>query len=89
VAQYSINEGNNTAEYATVVQDIYQNKGIGWEMLRYLTYLATKQGLQGFSAQVLVINGAMMHLFEKMGFDIHRRTDGSVYDLRMGFCKPG
>jgi len=27
----------------------------------------------------------MMHLFEKMGFDIEKRSNSGVYELKMGF----
>ena len=36
-----------TADVALVVRDDCQNKGIGAELLSYLTYLAKKQGLLG------------------------------------------
>ena len=87
VGQYSINEISSFAEVAFVVRDTHQNRGIGWELLSYLTLLARKQGLLGFSAEVLVENVPMMHLFEKSCFDIQRKTDGSVFDLRMGFAR--
>jgi RimJ/RimL family protein N-acetyltransferase len=47
--------------------------------------LAKKQGLLGFTAEVLVDNQAMLHLFEKMGFDIDKRSGEGVYELRMTF----
>lgn len=34
----------------------------------YLTYLAKKQGLLGFTAEVLVGNEPVFQLFKKMGF---------------------
>jgi acyl-CoA hydrolase/GNAT superfamily N-acetyltransferase len=89
VGQYSINELGNFAEVAFVVRDSHQNLGIGWELLSYLTLLAKKQGLGGFTAEVLVENVPMMHLFEKSRFDIHKRTDSSVHELRMSFRAPG
>jgi len=85
VGQYGINESTHTAEVALVVRDDLQGQGVGWELLSYLTYLARRQGLHGFSAEVLVENAPMLRLFEKMGFDIDRRSDGEVYELRMGF----
>lgn len=85
VGQYGINEENRTAEVALVVKDEYQNKGIGWELLSYLTYLAKREGLLGFTAEVLVENKPMLHLFEKMGFDIQKRIDQGVYELQLGF----
>ena len=85
MGQYGINDITHTAEVAFVVRDDYQNKGIGTELLSYLTYLAKKQGLLGFTAEVLTENRPMLHLFEKMGFDIEKRTGGGVYEMRIAF----
>jgi RimJ/RimL family protein N-acetyltransferase len=85
VGQYGINEMNHTAEVALVVRDEDQNKGVGLELLSYLTYLAKREGLLGFAAEVLVENKPMLHLFEKMGFDIQKRNEQGVYELQMGF----
>lgn len=85
VGQYGIDEQTHTAEVALVVRDDYQNKGIGTEILRYLTYLAKRQGLIGFTAEVLVGNQPMLHLFEKAGFTIEKRREAGVYELRMLF----
>ncbi|MBU7010185.1 MAG: GNAT family N-acetyltransferase, partial [Theionarchaea archaeon] len=85
MGQYGIDEITHSAEVAFVVRDDYQGKGIGTELLKYLTYLAKKQGLLGFTAEVLTENKPMLHLFEKMGFDIQKRADGGVYELRMTF----
>ncbi|HSR13653.1 MAG TPA: GNAT family N-acetyltransferase, partial [Thermodesulfobacteriota bacterium] len=85
VGQYGINETNHTAEVALVVRDEDQNKGVGTELLSYLTYLAKRAGLYGFTAEVLVENKPMLHLFEKMGFDIQKRSAEGVYELHMAF----
>jgi RimJ/RimL family protein N-acetyltransferase len=85
LGQYGINENTHTAEVALVVRDDHQGKGVGWEVLSYLTYLAKRQGLHGFTAEVLVENTQMLRLFEAMGFDTNRRSDGDVYLLKMGF----
>jgi acyl-CoA hydrolase len=85
IGQYGIIGDTHTAEVALVVRDDFQNKGIGTELLSYLTYLAKRAGLLGFTAEVLVENKPMQHLFEKMGFDTQRRTDQGVYELKMAF----
>lgn len=85
LGQYGINEGTRAAEVALVVRDDYQNQEIGTELLSYLTYLAKREGLLGFTAEVLVENRPMLHLFEKMGFDIQRRSAQGVYELKMVF----
>ncbi|MBU7044985.1 MAG: GNAT family N-acetyltransferase [Theionarchaea archaeon] len=85
MGQYGIDEITHTAEVAFVVRDNYQNKGIGTELLKYLTYLAKKQGLLGFTAEVLTENKPMLSLFEKMGFDIKKTSEGGVYELKIAF----
>ncbi|HSB06632.1 MAG TPA: GNAT family N-acetyltransferase [Thermodesulfobacteriota bacterium] len=85
LGQYSTNEGTHTAEVAFVVSDKYQNHGIGTELLSYLSFLAKRQGLLGFTAEVLWGNTAMLHLFEKMGFETEKRRDEGVVELTMMF----
>ncbi len=87
LGQYNIDPNTHTAEVAFVVRDAYQERGIGTELLAYLTYLAKKQGLLGFTAEVLVENRPMLHLFEKMGFLMDRRTEEQVYELKMAFSE--
>ena len=85
VAQYGIDEFSHTAEAAFVVRDDYQNKGIGTILVQYITTLAKRAGLLGFTAEVLIENSAMLHLFEKMGFDMQKRSSSGVYELKMAF----
>ncbi len=85
MAQYLIDQTTHTAEVAFVVRDDYQGKGIGAVLLSYVTYIAKKQGLLGFTAAVLTENRQMLQLFEKMGFNIEKRSDGGMYELIMSF----
>jgi RimJ/RimL family protein N-acetyltransferase len=85
VGQFGIDQEIHTAEVGFAVRDDHQDKGIGTELLAYLTYLAKKQGLLGFYAEVLAENRSMLHLFEKMGFDIKKRREEGVYELEMTF----
>ena len=54
-------------------------------MLFYLAYQAKKHGLLGFFAKVLLKNKAMLHFFEKMGYEIERRHEEGVYELKIIF----
>ncbi|MCP4716498.1 MAG: GNAT family N-acetyltransferase, partial [Deltaproteobacteria bacterium] len=87
IGQYGIDPTTHSAEVAVVIRDQYQGKGIGTELLSYLTYLARRQGLLGFTAEVLVENRPMMSLFEKGGFDIEKRRDEGLYELKLAFGK--
>ena len=85
LGQYSIDEAAHMAEVAFAVRDDCQGKGIGTELLSYLTYLGRREGLLGFTAEVLAENKPMMHVFEKGGFDIRKTLDSGVYELTMAF----
>ncbi len=85
IGQYGIDPVAHTADVAFAVRDNYQGKGIGAQLLIYLTYLAKKQGLLGFTADVQADNWRMLHLFGKMGFDIQQRLEAGTYELKMLF----
>ncbi|MFX0014324.1 MAG: GNAT family N-acetyltransferase [Promethearchaeota archaeon] len=85
ISQYGIDESTHTAEVAFVVKDDHQNMGIGTEMIKYITYLARTTGLLGFTAEVLVENRDMLHLFEINFPDLSKRITNGVYELRMHF----
>ncbi len=85
IGQYGMAEFAHTAEIAFAVRDDCQNRGIGRTLLEYLTTLAKRQGLLGFTAEVLAENRAMLHLFGSMGFDIDRRNEEGVFELKMTF----
>jgi GNAT superfamily N-acetyltransferase len=70
---------------AFAVRDDYQGQGIGAELLSLLTYLARRQGLLGFTAEVLDENATMLHVFEKGGFETEKRTVAGVCELKMKF----
>jgi len=85
IGQYEINKQMHTAEVALVVKDKYQNMGVGHDLLSYLTRLAKRRGLLGFTAEVLVENKPMLDLFKKMGFDIEKKLEEGVYELHLTF----
>ncbi|MBU0756722.1 MAG: GNAT family N-acetyltransferase [Nanoarchaeota archaeon] len=85
IGQWGLDDNNHTAEVSFVVRDALQNQGIGTELLNYLSHLAKKRGILGFTAEVLIDNKPMMDLFEKAGFDIEKKRSYSTYELRMWF----
>jgi GNAT superfamily N-acetyltransferase len=87
IGQYIIDKDTHTAAAAFLVGDTWQNRGVGIVLLEYLTEIAKKDGLLGFSATVLAENKAMLHLFESMDFQMEKRLESGVYELTMGFQK--
>src|SRR5450756_1992613 len=84
LGQYVADEATHTADVSFVVRDAYQNRGIGSELLSYLARLAKRRGLFGFTAEVLVENEPMLHVFEKL-LDVDKNVDSGVYSLKMAF----
>lgn len=85
VGRYNKDPDTHTAEVAFAVKDEYQNQGLGSELLSYLTYLAKREGLLGFTADVMIDNAPMLHIFEKGGFSMERRDIAGLALLRMTF----
>jgi acyl-CoA hydrolase/GNAT superfamily N-acetyltransferase len=85
LAQYSLNSDLHTADLALAVRDDYHNRGIGTELISYLTYLAKNQGLLGFTGDALARNQPILSLIEKMGFDIKVENEQGVYRVRLTF----
>lgn len=85
LGEYTVNENDNTAEVAFAVKDEFQNRGIGTELLSYMSQLAMKQGLFAFSAEVLIDNTRMLHVLEKMGFAAEKKLEGDVFVLKIAF----
>jgi acyl-CoA hydrolase/GNAT superfamily N-acetyltransferase len=86
MGQYSINDPTaHMANLSFAVRDDFQNRGIGTELLRYMTFLAKKRGLLGFTAEVLLENTRMLHVIDKMGFDADKHLDQGMYELKISF----
>ena len=85
IAEYYIGEGTRMAEASIVVRDDCQNRGLGTELLSHLITLAKKKGLLGFTVAVLVENRPLLHLLEKLGFNLKGRAYGGMYELTLNF----
>ncbi len=77
LAQYNINAKDHTAELALVVRDDYQNQGVGTELDSYMTYLAKRNGILGFTAEVLEDNLPALNLVKNMGFKTVKKEGGA------------
>jgi RimJ/RimL family protein N-acetyltransferase len=85
VGQYVITGDTHTAEIALAVRDEYQQQGIGTELLAYLSQVAKRQGLLGFTADVLGENRPVMKLLDKSGFGVQKSAEEGVSYLKATF----
>jgi acetyl coenzyme A synthetase (ADP forming)-like protein len=69
------------AEVAFVVADDHQRRGLATVMLEHLAAIARSNGIEGFFAETLPDNRAMMDVFRHAGFDVTSQFDNGVIEV--------
>jgi len=85
VGRYFLNERTNKAEVAFVIRDDWQNQGIGKFLFKHLIDIARRNGIAGFTAEVLRDNRRMQHIFNHSGFKVQSRIEEGVYSYVIDF----
>ncbi|MFP4193701.1 MAG: GNAT family N-acetyltransferase [Desulfobacterales bacterium] len=84
-ARYVKDPHSPYADVAFIVDENYQGYGIATFMYKMLMRLAKERGLQGFIADVLPDNKAMMRVFEKGDAEVKARLENGIYRLTIHF----
>ncbi len=80
VGRLSKSHGGNTAEFAILVSDRFQHRGLGPELLERLIAAAKAEGLEKLLAEILPTNGAMIRIAQEEGFALTTDpSDGTVH----------
>jgi acyl-CoA hydrolase/GNAT superfamily N-acetyltransferase len=85
VGRYILDPKTNRAEVAFTVQDNWQNKGIGTFLLQYLIRIGRRNGIHGFTAEVLADNRPMQHVFQKGNYKTRYRLKDNIYSFEIDF----
>jgi acyl-CoA hydrolase/GNAT superfamily N-acetyltransferase len=85
VGRYWLDPKSNRAEVAFTVHDRWQKRGIGTFLFRYLIRIARRNGIRGFTAEVLSENKAMQRVFNKGNTRTKCSLSGGVYSYEMDF----
>jgi acetyltransferase len=75
VARYYTNPDGRTCEFALVVADAWQGKGIGTQLMTRLMNVARDRGLDTIEGDILADNAPMLHLMRKLGFSTRAAPD--------------
>jgi acyl-CoA hydrolase/RimJ/RimL family protein N-acetyltransferase len=81
IAQYFLDPKTQAAEVAFLVQDEWQQKGMGTFLLNYITNIAKQRGVKRFYAKVLPTNKPMLTIFHNSGYGVNTEFDGEVYNI--------
>ncbi len=87
IGQYFLDPKTQAAEVAFIVQDEWQQKGMGTFLLAYLTKIAKQQGVKRFYATVLPSNKPMLAIFYNSGYKVNTEFDGEVYNIAYDLAK--
>jgi acyl-CoA hydrolase/RimJ/RimL family protein N-acetyltransferase len=85
IGRYFIDPRTNRAEVAFVVQDKWQNRGIGTFMFKLLINIARQNGIEGFNAEVLIENKPMLAVLRKGDCKLSSRSEGRVNSINIDF----
>lgn len=75
LARLSKQHGLNEAEFAMMVSDRYQKKGLGTQLLKQLMIVAKNENLTQVTGEILLENKPMQRVCEKVGFKLKRTPE--------------
>jgi acyl-CoA hydrolase/GNAT superfamily N-acetyltransferase len=85
VGRYYLDPKTNRAEAAFTVQDAWQRQGVGSFMFRFLAQVARRNGIKGFTAEVLAENVGMQRVFNRSNYRTKARLSDGVYSYEIDF----
>ena len=83
VGRMSRIHGTSSAEFAVLVTDKCQNKGLGSELTKRLIEVAKGEKLNRLEAYTLLENHEMQAMCKKLGFQVTRSTQDSECVIEM------
>jgi acetyltransferase len=70
--------GEGSAEFAILVSDAWQHRGLGTELLRRLVAIGRSEGVTAITASILPDNLEMQRVCSKVGFDLRHLPEHGV-----------
>jgi len=89
VVRYEGSPGSDRAEYAALVTDAWQGKGLGSALTRALIRSALERGIRHFYALVLPENIRMMSLLRDLGYPERMRFEDGIAEIDVDLTQPG
>ena len=83
VGRLSKIHGTENCEFAVVVSDQYQKRGLGTQLVKLLIDVARNEKLKVISADVLPENHEMRRICEKLGFELKRPANDQLVKARL------
>ncbi|WP_137936641.1 bifunctional acetate--CoA ligase family protein/GNAT family N-acetyltransferase [Chitinivorax sp. B] len=85
VARFAANPDGESCEFALVVADAWQGKGVGSLLMTQLFDAARDKGLKIMVGEIFAANSNMLKLMDKLGFEIRPHREDSTLRLAIKF----
>jgi len=85
VGRYYLDEETNRAEIAFIIRDDWQNRGLGTFLYNHLAEIAKRNGIAGFTAEVLRNNDRMQTIFIHAGHKVSHTLSKDAYSFIIDF----
>jgi acyl-CoA hydrolase/GNAT superfamily N-acetyltransferase len=85
IGRYYLDQKTNRAEVAFVVRDDWQKQGIGSFIMKHLAIIAKRNGIAGFTAEVLRDNKPMQAVINHSGMKVKSKLNEGVFHFEMDF----
>jgi acetyltransferase len=72
---------HETAEFAVVLRDDWQSRGLGEKLFDHIMDIAKKKGWKRMIAGVMAGNTKMLNLFRKKGCKVEFDSDEKMYNI--------
>jgi acetate---CoA ligase (ADP-forming) len=87
VGRYNKLPSGTTAEIAFVIEDKYQEKGIGTKLIEWLAIVARQNDIDTFEAYVMQENKTMLSVFQGYGFHMKREIRDNIVQITFPLTK--
>jgi acetyltransferase len=83
VSRLILESNKKRGEFAVVIADKYQGKGLGIKLVDMLIEVAREKGVESIYGIIMSENLDMIKLCEKLGFSIRREQESVIAELRI------
>jgi acetyltransferase len=83
VSRLILEANKKRGEFAVVVADKYQGKGLGVKLVDLLIGFAKEKGMETIYGGVMAENIRMIRLCEKLGFSTRREQENTIAELKL------
>ena len=78
VGRLTKEHGIDEAEFAILVSDAWQGKGLGSELLRTLVQVGRQENVRRIVGHIMAENTMMKRVSEEVGFKLHNASGGEL-----------